>query len=652
VPAESSDEQIPYGQIFPFTVSQTNSFIVTVANDGFLRVNTIGGEALDASTVINVNPDFTQDNLGYVYNISGTSVVTFPEDTVQLRPSGGGEARIRQFTNTPDQGVEHTLRLTMPFNTKGRIRIEIGGDNHGDIMDFTTTGQLLIERTFIPNWPSVNVRITALTQDNWIVFDRWELTTTSTEAFITFPHDWSTDTDIREIQVAMPASDQGDIEPTILYMVSPRIPPHKLTYDRVNRIWSFGLVNFVGTPPRWELENWPGVIGFYQGRMWLAATPDQPESFWGSASGEFEDFTPGGTEADDQVAFGLDHRGRIEWLVGSKNLLIGTENAEFIATSESGVIKAGDIQVTHQSSFGSASAMAEQVGNQIMYISADGRKIREMGFQWTDEGYVSRDLTFIAEHLTGGVGDNKRLVDIAWVQNPDNLLWGLLADGTLICATYERSYEIIGWHRHHTPGDVLSIAVVESYGESKLWVLTRRNNILYLETIVEGIFQDSFKLIDNEESPSASISVPHLAFESVQVIADGAVHQNITLDSNGDGILDAPADIVIVGLFYDNHLKTLPLDVGSQTGSGRAYSKGWSSVYTYLIDSHLPLLNGERSPDRTPATPMDTAEPRVTGFIRMTELGYDEKAQLDVSQDLPLSCVVGGFFGELDQGIL
>jgi len=630
-----------YGRIFQFSVSQANSFIVSASDDGNLRVNDTAGSVITEADLFTVNSDFLDGDTGWTVVDPGSANVIFgPSGVCLLNSSAANEAAIQQEITVTNPANEHAFTVISP-SIGERIIMNIGTAQGGsDLGSFDVSGLRVITKTFTPGIATFWIEVRSPDEDPDPILDKVQIYEVGAATPVVFAHPWDQN-DIINLQVGMPAGD------FTLYMVSPRFPPQKLVYDLVTRAWTFEEVVFTDPPVEWVAGNYPSTITFFQGRMWLGGTPSQPEKFWGSKSALYEDF--GVTEptvADDSVTFSLSARGKIEWMVGAKNLLIGTENAEHIITSESGVVKAGDIQAERQSSYGSSNNQSEQIGNKVLYTSPDGRKVREMGFQWTDEGYISRDLTFVSEHITR----NDRIVEAEWVQNPDNLLWCVSGNGNLITATYERGYEILGWHRHTTKGDVLSVAAIESFGVSQLWMLVDRGfGSLYLERYDDDDFIDSSVTINND-IPSDTITLAHLPNETVSVVADGAVHPDVVLDGSGVGTLQNDYTNVVAGIGYVSTLKTLPLDFGNPAGgSGRPSLMSWTEIYVYIIDSHLPKIQGDLPPDRSPSTPMNTAEPPITDFVKVMDLGWELGGAVTVIQDLPISCEVGGIFGSMSQ---
>ncbi len=446
---------------------------------------------------------------------------------------------------------------------------------------------------------------------------------------------------------------------TVVYFFHGKYETQKLTYDPILDTFTFTGVTFTAPPASWTGSNWPSTGTFYQGRMWAAGTPDQGETFWASKSADYENFTTG-TLDDDAIEFTLEKYGEIEWIGGQKSLAIGTENGEHIVTSETGIITPSDIQVDQQSSYGSNTVQQEKVGDQIFYISPDGKKIRSMSYQWQEDNWLSRDLTFISEHIT-----KPKVRDVAWQQDPKNLFWTVLNNGELACVTYERGNNIYGWHGHDTKGEFQSLAVAEYFGTSVLVATVKRltgkvyteimwtsETSLDVDSIESEFYFDSWvKGTVTGGTGTEVTGLDHLEGEDVQVITDDgaggkALHPNRTV-TGGKIDLQWDATDAWVGLQYIPVLETLPVEVPTQQGSSIGSMRHHAKIYVRLLESGNPIINGQRPPSRSPSTPMNTAEPIRSYDARVQNLGRDRTVRIRVEQDLPLPMNVGGIFSDM-----
>lgn len=228
----------------------------------------------------------------------------------------------------------------------------------------------------------------------------------------------------------------------------------------------------------WNEGAWSAVRGYpragtlYEQRMIYAGTEHQPQTIWGSVTADYENFQTG---IDDDLSWaytiGAQERNAILWVVAQNHLLIGTTGGEWRAGGGEGTepITPSSIRIRRQSNYGSADVLGRVVNEVVLFPQRNGRKIRELVFSFERDGYVAPDLTILAEHVTeGGV------VQTAYQQQPDSILWAITGAGRLVGMTYEREQDVVGWHRHETLGAFESVATIYGSGDDEVWVVVRR----------------------------------------------------------------------------------------------------------------------------------------------------------------------------------
>jgi len=185
-------------------------------------------------------------------------------------------------------------------------------------------------------------------------------------------------------------------------------------------------------------------------------------------------------------------------------------------------------------------------------------------------------------------------------------------------------------------------------------ITTRRDGQFAFEVMgIIGVHppMDSYVVITDAVAVSGSTTLTglgHIEGLEVQILADGAVKPVATV-SGGEITVPYEADEFIVGLGFSKKIKTLPLDMGSETGSGLSHFKRFTEILVRVLDSAAPLINGMRPPDRSPTTPMGTPEQPRTEDIQVHNLGWDRLAQVEIEQDLPLDLTVVAIFGDTAQ---
>ena len=642
------------GELFTFHISPSQSFAISITDDGLLRVNDGSGQTLDEQLVD--NPFFDEGLTDWSDNSEPLAGVIWANGVVGLTSNQvGREARLGQAIDTSGAPDDiHVLRVIGAGPLDSRLTIRVGtGLNDNSLGEFV----ILEGVDTIQFDPAGNnqVWVTLVYIGVGDLTGLWSLDTVTCGALsaggVEFGHPWNAD-DINDMQASMPPGEDT------MFFSCPREAPQELLYDAATHVWTFQPVTFIGIPAAWFGSNFPAAITFFQGRSWWGGTPNEPATFWASKSNIIRDMTvedPDIPVADDALEFNLSRRGRIEWMEGVKNLLIGTENAEFIVTAEKNVIEPGDIVVEQQSAFGSENAQALPIGNSVLYLSADGAKLREINYSWTENGWLSRELTWAAEHM----GTESPMRKVVYVKDPESIIACLTAAGEIYACTYDGDNKAQGWCRINTAGRVVAITVTQERGTSTLWWLVDRElgtDVAELEkSTVTGInrdFLDSHVIQFNETPTDVVAPVLHLAGQTVSVVVDNATHPDILLDEFGAGTLNFDGTRVVVGQKFRALLRTLPFTRATQGGSTAGRAKRWPRVIVRIISSVMPLINGQRPPERFPATPMDTTEPDRSIDVDIRQLGWERDGQIEIEMDAARDLQVTGIFGEFVEGFL
>lgn len=271
--------------------------------------------------------------------------------------------------------------------------------------------------------------------------------------------------------------------------------------------WTFGLWFGLGGG---FLSNFPGCSTFHEDRLCFSGTPTLPQRVDGSYVSNYESFKPtaaDGTVTDSNaISFNLNSNdvNLIEWLSSNYKGMLGGSVANEWAIRPSDLSEAitpTNISAKVNSRWGSAPIQSAQVGLATLHIQRGGMKLRELIYSFYVDGFVSTDLTELAEHITGA-----GVIDIAYQRIPLSVLWMLRKDGAIVGMTYDRDQTQLrsGFHQHFLGGQsdaagsppvIESIAVIPSPDGTRddLWMTVRRwINGATVRTIeyLTKIFQD------------------------------------------------------------------------------------------------------------------------------------------------------------------
>jgi len=419
----------------------------------------------------------------------------------------------------------------------------------------------------------------------------------------------------------------------------------------------------------------PTCVTFFEQRLVFAGTTDQPQTVFFSKSGDYENMNEnrGGTVADDDAiiyTIASNQVNAIRFMTATRTLIIGTAGGEF-AVSGGGTdvaITPTNILIKKQSNHGAANVDAIPAGNATLFLQRAKRKLRELAYNFDVDGYVSPDLTILAEHVTEG-----GLTQLSYQQEPNQIIWGTRDDGELVGLTYQREQQVVAWHRHifggvFGSGNTVceSVATIPTdNSEYQTWVINKRtiNSVTrrYVEYINDFDFDETddttFNFLDSQlnydgSSTDTITGLDHLEGQTVSILADGSTHPDKTV-SSGSITLDRNVTKAKVGLGYTSLLQTMRIDAGSQDGTSQGKTKRIFDIAIRLYESigvevGPDLTNMERIPFRSSADAMDEGLGVFTGDKEVEFRGnYETDGFIFVRQTQPLPLTILSLYPRL-----
>jgi hypothetical protein len=417
------------------------------------------------------------------------------------------------------------------------------------------------------------------------------------------------------------------------------------------------------------VRGYPRAVAIHEQRLCFGGTAHQPNTVWCSKVDDFENFQLG-VGADDGLQFTVasSEGNRIEWMFSQKRLMLGTSGDEWtIGGANSGeAFSSTNVQAQKQSSFGSKTMRAILLNDVLLFVQRRGRKVRELTYNFERDGWVAPDLTVLSEHVTQG-----ELVELAFQQQPDAILWAVRGDGQLVGMSYERDQEVVAWHRHTTDGEFESVATVYglSGADDEVWLVVKRTingqTKRYIERFkadnrakFEAQTKDDWWYLDCAKRYSGTATatitgLSHLEGKAVSVLANGAVQPDETVAS-GQITLDKTYTKVLAGLPYTSTILPMKFDFDLRDGPTRGRKKRINRVEVSLFKS----LAGEASTNGTEwlwiyprdfDDPMDASPPPFSGDAEVVVAGdYSDDSDIYLRQRLPYPFTVRALVVKLD----
>lgn len=303
-------------------------------------------------------------------------------------------------------------------------------------------------------------------------------------------------------------SSAGTAARTFIYLASAAAPsssaPHTVSwtavsgaleyniYRAVNEV--YGLVGIAGsnsfddigttpdtadTPPIERdpfstSSDYPNVGTYFQQRLVFANTDNNVEKVEMSQVGRYNNFTKRSpTQDDDSISFTVAGRqvNEIRALLPLLKLLIMTSGGEWVAEGDSsGAITPYAINLKPYSYYGISDLDPIVSGNNALFVQYGANIVRDLAFDLNVDGYKGSDLTVFSAHLLEGY----TIVDWAYQQKPDSIVWMVRSDGVLLGMTYVPEHNVIGWHRHDVDGTVENVLSIPEGTDFATYLVVKR----------------------------------------------------------------------------------------------------------------------------------------------------------------------------------
>jgi hypothetical protein len=405
--------------------------------------------------------------------------------------------------------------------------------------------------------------------------------------------------------------------------------PMKSVVAAVKNAWSIEY-------PAWRSGDYPGAVSVYEQRLVYAGTRSIPNGVWMSVIGEYINFTPGVNDSDAiSIEIASDEIADIRHLGQAKALIALTTGGEY--TFFGGVekpITPTNIQVKNQSAYGCNGAKPQRIGNELYFVQSSGTKLRGMAYKYDSDAFGSPDLSVMSEHLTSG-----GIVDMAYQQEPDSILWMVRADGVLISVTIDRDQDVIAWARHNINGFVESVCCVPAGSRDDLYLVVKRTingeTVRHIERMNGQARTDASVKGSVETATATWAGLDHLEGETVTVLADGSlVTPQVVV--GGSITIERTANTVEIGLPFTPRIKTLTPEMATGTGSAQGNSMRVSEVSLRVHETSGALINGDHIAFRRFGVGvLDQPPPVESGVFRIETLGWERGAHSITIEGIP-----------------
>ncbi|MCM1513278.1 MAG: hypothetical protein NC112_09265 [Oxalobacter formigenes] len=412
-------------------------------------------------------------------------------------------------------------------------------------------------------------------------------------------------------------------------------------------------------------NNYPGAVSYFEQRRVFAGSINEPSVIWMTRPGTESDMSYSiPTFDDDRIRFRVNARdaNTIRHIIPIAQLVLLTSSAEWAVTSvNSDAITPSSIAVRTQSYIGAAIPKPVMVNNAMLYVADRGNHVRELGYSYDKNGFITGDISIRSAHLFDGFN----ITDMAYSKTPSQIAWFISTSGKLLGLTYMPEQQVGAWHQHDTDGVFESCAVVAEGNEDVLYVVVRREingkTVRYIERLDEMMLlslEDAF-FVDSgmkyEGEPAEMFrGLDHLEGKTVSILGDGIVfpQQKVV---GGSVKIDHPCSKVAVGLPIQADLQTLPVVAQIDAAYGQGMVKNVNKVRMRVY--HSSGIFAGPSLERLYEYKQRTDEPygsppewKTQEIEIMVPGEWQDGGQLYVRQDDPLPLTILNLVAEIETG--
>lgn len=385
-------------------------------------------------------------------------------------------------------------------------------------------------------------------------------------------------------------------------------------------------------------KGWPRSVTFHEGRLYFGGSKSRPSTIWGSKVGLFFDFEATEGLDDDAVEATLDTNtfNAIVDIISGRDLQVFTTGGEFYVP-QNGLdpITPTNFFVKTASRNGTKQGIrVQQLESGTLFIQRQGKSLNEFAYTDTQATYVTAKISLLAGHLLKTPTRIALRRSVATDEN-DLLLITNGDDGTMAVFSLLRAQNVIAPSEFITvDGSFVDVGV----DISTIYTVAKRNvngvNQYYVEVFEDGLFTDSAKTGTGAVS---TVSMSHLATETVNIILDGSVQADQAVPGGGTVTLSrASVTSYELGLPISVEARTMPVDLKLQTGTRIGFKKRIVEVNALVYETQHMKINGILIPFRAFGDILDEAVDEYTGTKTLHGiLGYTQEGKITISQDIP-----------------
>lgn len=291
--------------------------------------------------------------------------------------------------------------------------------------------------------------------------------------------------------------------------------------------------------------NHPSAVNYYQQRKVFANTGDEPQAVYTTQTGNPKSLRTSSPARDtDAVTFTIAARqvNEIRHIVALDALILLTSGGEWLVSEgQDDVLTPSTPGAQIQSYNGASHVPPAIVNDTVLYVQEKGGRIRDLGYEFSNDKYTGDDLSIMAEHLF----EDRVIEEMFYAAEPYSILWCVMDDGVMLGLTYHRKHQVVAWHQHNTQGTFESVISITEGTRDAVYVIVKRtingSVVRYVERMEPRYVTEPADVFCVDSG---------LSYDNPSTITGASKTNPVVVDDVGHGYLNGDAiDIVeVVGM--------------------------------------------------------------------------------------------------------
>lgn len=393
-----------------------------------------------------------------------------------------------------------------------------------------------------------------------------------------------------------------------------------------------------------DAEGYPTCITHFKQRLVAAATPKRPNHIWFSRIGDERNFQLTTLDADAfEVVPSSSRPNKVVHLGALRDGVVAlTTTNEFFVSGGGNPLTPTTVTAVEQTSYGADEYVSPiRISNELLFTQRGGMRLRAMSYRYEVDGLIAEDLSALAAHIPKQHGGIK---SACYQQEPDQIVWCVLNDGSVASCTLNRDQQVIAWAQHDFGFNTSVYDMCVMSDDTAYMLVYRGNNVIGAQVMVERL--DYNVLLDgalqlNVSDDAVSIPSPSLSYFAQDATVAGCTYGNrsvlVTESSPTAVALESgivpDGQSVYVGMKYPCRVRPLPPELSGAPLTSLTSKVRLHSITLALKNTAGIKVGGELVPLKS-IEPLAFANSPVqlfSGYTKVEQRGWGDLHELDVT---------------------